>query len=352
MKKQIGLARIQVSTFMRRHYPTFLLHRLLKAPVNLKEHLSPTWVRIPESLQIDTTNYCVLKCEYCNVKEGGAFGIPRGVMPTRMVEYIIRYWGRFPEMKVIAPFVNGEPLLDKRMRYFFDYTELHSHAYNLLDTSGAVYKNRETLIHPNLKVVRFSISANSRETYRKVHGADLFDEALKTFWWLTDNKLPSQELQLHFMVTKHNEHEIDGWIERFDGYMRKIFPLHRMEGLQDDSEQSLGINKNFVIDSSSIKAWKQTRPLVVYPSGITERAPLPSYMTCQGMSFCVMWDGTLLHCSDAPPIYNYGNVRDTDMLEAWHRRNRARLTNPACIACNAKRPDWKKVIEKYVTSYE
>lgn len=312
------------------------------------ERLNPTWIHVPTSLQIDTHNYCNNKCIYCNVREGGAFNIPRGRMPTEMVEYIIRYWGKFREMRIIAPFMNGEPLLDKRMPRFFDLTAECSHAYNLLDTNGTVYENREMLLHPNLRVVRFTISANSRETYKKVHGVNLFSKALKTFWWFADHKAQSQRIQLHFIVTKNNEHEIEDWIERFKGYTRKIFPLHRMLGIQNASEQALGTRKDYIHSASSFEEWKQTRPLFIYPNDHRERNVIPKHKTCQGMSFAVQWDGTIMHCTDAPPTYNYGHCYETDMLTAWHLRNKARITNPACLACNAKRPDWKETLKKYV----
>jgi len=315
---------------------------------DLIEGLKPTWVRGPESLQIDTINYCTCKCEYCNVREGGPFNIPRGVMSTEMVEYIIRYWGKFREMRIIAPFMNGEPLLDKRMPQLFDLTQKCSYAYNLLDTNGTVYDNRKTLLHPNLRVVRFTISANTKETYKKVHGVNLFDKALKTFWWFIKHKDSSQRVQLHFIVTKNNEHEIENWIERFEGFTRKVFPLHRMPGIQDASEQALGTRNDYIHSHTSFEEWKETRPLFIYPNERRERNIIPKHKTCQGMSFAVQWDGTIMHCTDAPPLYNYGHCYEVDMLKAWRLRNRARLTNPACIACNAKRPDWKETLQKYV----
>lgn len=309
---------------------------------------TPTWIHCPESLQIDTLNYCSCSCEYCNVKNGGSFNIPRGKMPTEMVKYVIDYWGKFKEMKIIAPFVNGEPMLDERLFDICEYTTNHSHAFNLIDTNGTPYENRHLLLHPNLKLVRFTISANTPETYEKVHGRKLFDKALETFWWFDKNRLEHQNIVLHFIVTKNNEHEIEDWLERFDGFLRKVFPLHRMPGIQLNSEESLGLRKEFVQSTNSVKEWEITRPLLVFPNGKRKRDIVPKYQTCQGMSFAVMWDGTILHCTDAPPIYNYGKIPEVDMLEAWNKRNQSRRTNPACIACNAKRPDWETVLDKWI----
>lgn len=309
------------------------LRRLLKDLwVNVT---GPTWVRVPESLQIDTQNYCNLRCEYCNVKQNGSFKIPRGRMPTDMIKYIIRYWGRFREMRVIAPFVNGEPMLDTRLPDIFDYTQTHSYAYNLVDTNGTVYENRWLLVHPNLKIVRFTISANTFETYKQVHGVALFHKALATVEWFRKHRFPQQQIRFNYIVTKHNMDEIEGFIRRFKGFLITVFPLHRMPGIQLDSEQALGM-------------WREPRPITVFSDGTREVNVLRKWKTCQGMSFAVMWNGLILHCTDAPPKYNYGHVYDVDMLEAWHRRNKARVTNPACQACNAKRSDWKQVLQKWL----
>lgn len=265
-----------------------------------------------------------------------------------MIKYIIRYWGRFKEMELIAPFMNGDPLLDDRMLDIFDYTKLHSHAYNVIDTNGINYDNRNLMIHPNLKIVRFTVSAASRETYKKVHGVDQYDSVFKTLRWMEDNKLPETTMQFHFIVTKNNEHEIGDWIELFEGYKRKIFPLHRMEGIQEDSEEALGVSPEWVIDTSTPERWAATRPLFIDPNGRRYRDIIPKDRICQGMSFAVQWDGKIVHCTDAPTTYNYGHVYEVDMLYAWRLRNRARISNPACIACNSKRPDWGEITRKWI----
>jgi MoaA/NifB/PqqE/SkfB family radical SAM enzyme len=285
------------------------------------------------------------------VKDGGAFGIPRGKMPMEMIRFIIDYWGQFPEMKVIAPFMNGEPMLDERLPEIFDYTvEKAPHAYNLIATNGNIWANRENLVHPNLRIVRFTISANTPETYERVHGVDLFSDAIKTVEWFKENRFVNQRIEFHFIVTKNNENEIEPWIERYQGFMRKVFPLHRMDGIQEDSELSLGANTEYIIKTDTLENWKKTRPLQIYPDGVRRRARLDKRTTCQGMSFAVNWDGRIIHCTDAPPEYDYGHVYEKDMLDAWKERNIARINNPACIACNSKRPDWKEILEKYILS--
>jgi len=307
----------------------------------------PSWVYCPQDVQIDTHNYCNAKCEFCNVKDGGAYEIPRGRMEDWMLKYIIDYWADYPQMRNICPYVNGEPLMDDRLPWICDYS-LEKGKRVVVDTNGIEYKNREYLVHPNLIFLRFSICAVSRKTYEKVHGVDKLHDAMQTFNYVAKNRYPSQQIELHYMVTKNNEHEVEDYIKYFKGFKIKIFPLHRMPDIQLDSEKALGTDSQWIQDVSSQEAWEASRPLFIYPNGYRERQVMPKYKTCQGMAYAVAWDGTILHCTDAPIEYNYGKVPEVDMLEAWHKRNRARLENPACISCNARRPDWEEVLKKYV----
>jgi len=264
-----------------------------------------------------------------------------------MVKYIIDYWSHYPEMQWYAFFLDGEPLLDHRLPMFCDYATQHTKGKLLIDTNATNYAARERLIHPNLRQVRISLSAATRETYHKVHGADLYNKAVRTAKWFQENKHPTQKLSFHYMITKYNEHEINDFLEQWNGTLVKLFPLHQMPGIQENSENALTENPEWINTTENMKAWKQTRPIYVYPDGTRERRVMRSYMSCQGMSFCVQWNGLIRHCSDAPPEYNYGHIYDQDMLEAWHKRNRARATNPACTACNAKRPDWLRILRRY-----
>jgi len=340
------------------------------------EDRAPRWVQCPQDIQIDTHNYCssthepdeegVLQykytgCAFCNVKEGGAFKIPRGRMDDDLLKYIIDYWAtkRHLGTEYICPYVNGDPIIDDRLPWINQYS-MEKGLKVVVDTSGNVYKNREWLVHPNLTLLRFSISAITSETYEKVQGCPKFKEALDTFHYVADNKHPSQQLELHFMVNSYNEHEVDEYVEYFKGYKIKLFPLHEMPDIQLNSEAVLPSDKwRNKVDTQ--EEWEQSRPLFIYPNGRQERQIMRKSKTCQGMAYAVQWDGTILHCTDAPPDYAdsefyLGQVKadgsGTDMLEAWHQRNKQRIRHPGCIACNAKRNDWESTLKKYVLSPE
>jgi len=176
----------------------------------------------------------------------------------------------------------------------------------------------------------------------KIHGQPYYDQAISTLEWFLDNRLPEQRPMLHFIGDVNNIHELKDYIERWNGIYQRIFPLHRIHGVQLQSDNMPEIN--YWWD----EAKQPNRPLIVHPNGKMELEYLRPYETCQGTwSFSIAWNGLLIHCTDISYKYNYGHVYEKDMLEVWHQRNRAKRTHEACLKCNVKNPDWERIMDGY-----
>ena len=119
---------------------------------------SPMWVNSPESVQLDTQNKCNLDCVYCNVQK--RFHNPKGEMPLKTIKLITEYFTGY-DLWCIAPFMNGDPLLEERLPTILDLIS-DSGQSAVLDTNGTFTKNLGMLIHPSLKLVRFTISAYNK----------------------------------------------------------------------------------------------------------------------------------------------------------------------------------------------
>lgn len=289
----------------------------------------PIWVKHPVNIQLDTQNYCNLDCVYCNVK--ASYGEPRGIMSLKTMKQVLAYWhGKY--IWSVAPFMNGEPLLEKRLHCI--NTLIQSYGYDsIVDTNGSVYANRELLIHPNLKLIRFTISAATAETYTQVHGKPLFREALKTLFYVHRHKYPQQEIMIHFIECKKNHHELEQWKQLFRGFTRRIFSIHSSPLLKASEETKL----------------KYHPPIIIHRNGAVEIEWLKKTLPCQCWDILgISWDGKILQCVDYPSRYNYGSVGETDLQKAWDERNRNKLDNPACRDCNVKAPNWKRIMDKYV----
>lgn len=317
----------------------------------------PVWVRHPTNVQIDIHNYCNLwmngkGCIHCNVKPSGGWNLPRGWMPTGLIEYIIRYWST-RGVKSIAPYINTEPLMDKRLKWICDLTqECGMHVE--LDTNGTLYDNRNMLVHPAMKQVRITFSAMNSETYKIVHGADLYRDALATTEWFLKHKLPEQYPMLYFITDKYNIDELIPFIKKWRGKAHlTLFPLHEVDNIQTESVKTLPNDRGYwskLTKRITGDYPKQpNRCIDIYPSGYAKVRLFDDYTCCQGShSFSVAWTGELLHCTDIPYSYNYGHIQNRDMLRVWHERNVAKLFHPACKVCNVKSPKHDEILRKWL----
>ena len=324
----------------------------------------PVWVKHPTNVQIDIHNYCNLwqngkGCIHCNVKPSGGWNLPRGVMPFKMVKYVIEYWGKHG-CKSVAPYINTEPLLQEPLisegydlKDVCDLT-LKNNMHVEIDTNGTLYKNRKYLVHPANKQVRITLSATSRDVYETVHGADLFNDANKTIKWFLSHKLPSQYPMLYFITNKYNKHQLSEYIKKWFGKAHiTVFPLHEVDNIQTESEETKP-DDLFYWDKLTEKIvgnipHQRSRPIDIFPDGRTAVRYFGKSHPCQGShSFSVAWTGQLLHCTDIPYSFNYGDVYERDMLDVWHERNLSKIGHPACSVCNVKRPDHDEIMSKYL----
>lgn len=319
--------------------------------------LAPEWIKCPNNIQIDTHNYCNLwqkgkGCIHCNVKPSSNWNLKRGFMTTHTIKNIIDYWGKHG-CKSVAPYINGEPLLDNRLLQISTMAQ-NANMYVVIDTNGTLYDMREMLVHENNRQIRFSYSALTPEVYNVVHGAPLFKEATQTIEWFLKNRKPSQYPMIYFITNKHNMHELKPFVKKWRGKIHlTLYPLHEIGDLQPKSIENLPENidywENLTQQITGQYPKQPARPIDIYPDGTTKIRYFLRDHTCQGThSFSVSWMGDLLHCTDISYEYNYGNVYDNDMLEIWHIRNFVKMIHPACQLCNVKHPKHYEILARYM----
>lgn len=326
----------------------------------------PSWVHCPENIQIDTHNYCNLwmgegtGCIHCNVKPMKSpedkkrdWKLPRGRMPSEMIKYIIEYWSKHGA-KTIAPYINGEPMLDGRLPWICDVSRENKMRV-VVDTNATLFDRRKQLIHPSLAEVRMTVSAVTSETYKIVHGKDLFREANATVNWVLKNRLPNQYPLVYFITNEYNKSEIFDYIKKWKNKLHiVIFPLHEVTGIQKASDKARPKEVDYWGDLTKKITGSYPKqaysPIDIYPDGSRRTRYFCHYVACQGShSFSVSWNGLLLHCTDIPYKYNYGHIYDNDMLEVWHKRNLAKIDHPACSVCNVRNPRHDEILRRYLT---
>jgi len=136
-------------------------------------HRKPLWTVQPTCIQIDTHNFCNLACIHCNPQ--GCYIKDQKFLSMDTIRNVLQYFAeRHLPISYVRPFINGEPLLEKRLPQITKAVKQVLHCETHIYSNATVYENRHLLIDQNLDTVKFTVSAASPETYRKVHGKPLF----------------------------------------------------------------------------------------------------------------------------------------------------------------------------------
>jgi len=283
------------------------------------------------NLETDTHNYIAngLVSKNCNPQHAFAERRGRGYMPIDVMETVLRYFSdRGLDVDTICAFMNGEILLEHRLpdiTPLFDKYQPHAtvEAYS----NGTLYKNRDLLMNPHIDVIRFTISAASRETYRMMHGHDKFHDALNTLEWVTDHLLPNQRIILNYVLTGLNFHELPQWRKRFAQYTHDIRPLHF--SLDRATSAGLDAEQPLTWDDLIRQMWSTQ-----YAAGkLSEGRPCPNWH-----NLSITWEGDVLQCPDVSPVDGVIGRYDEDLLDLWQRKFQRAGRHPCCATCSQRMP--------------
>jgi len=317
------------------------------------------WTRFPQVIQIDTNNfcgpeYCGILCQYCYPQWKISQGRKQHMeMPLEIIELILKQAGKYGrrEMDLMDLFLNGDGLTEPRL------PEIHRLSKKYLPgvptqtfTNGILFENIDALM--SLDRMCFTISAHKKELYKRIHGGDGFDKALKPLSYVLENKKKEQLVEVHYIITKDNAKYIQNWWdffgENYPGAVRILSPLvasyDNFPSKNALGELTLDEQETLVIKTAGEKGRMWTRGL------IPDQKP------------CVLWDnmsidvgGAILQCCNwsPPEDVNYGNVYEMEkegytLKDAWTERLANKMRNSLCRSCNMKHSQWRKRLSRMV----
>lgn len=292
-------------------------------------HGHPKWTEAPISLQIDTQNGCNLKCTYCNTQNQyvkQAQSLSTETIQQVLDEVKANGW----KLSYVLLYMNGDGLSEPRLKDLAHRVKQTLGCKVVVYTNGTLCINQKLLITSDIDEVRFTISAATPETYYKVHGKDLFFQALSTLYAFTDYKFSNQRIFVNFVACQENVHELEKWKQLFSEYEQEVRPLHVSE-TQTQSRKD-GIDATPLASNKNLRKHRY--------SGFR---PCPCFCALQ-----IGVHGEIMHCCDADYKYNYGLVGEVSLKEAWAHKLLSGLNSEACKGCNLKDPNWKTLFKKYV----
>ncbi|HUU27755.1 MAG TPA: radical SAM/SPASM domain-containing protein [archaeon] len=253
--------------------------------------MMPPW---PKYIQIETTILCNSSCEFCHQR----------LVKRRPYFMKDQIWRRIIDQTrgrgiTYRPFLQNEPLVDRRLEEIVRYIRLDPTARVELNTNGGLLtpERGAELLEAGLDMVRFSIDGFSREVAEKMRPID-FGQAMEN----------AREF-IRMAGTASHPCSVE---------VRML-----------DCEITRGEQKEYLAYWNSLGARAKVVPLYNWPwSGQESCVPAPCPKIIQEMFFVV--DGkAVLCCWDSQERGVIGDVRESTVQEIWtgetNRRYRALL---------------------------
>jgi hypothetical protein len=233
-------------------------------------------------------------------------------------------------VREFRPFMNGDSLTmtgDELDAFLVLGRKYLPNARNVIYSNGADSLKAVMFLNSLLDEIHFTVSASTSETYKRIHGADRFNDVIRTFDMLI-NSWVSDKIYVHFIYNKLNEHELNEWRILFGRAKLHISPLH----YTDEQTTSLKIlDKENMVRGYELGSTANPRILYFWH-------PCNCYN-----NLAISWKGEFMQCPDVHYKYNYGKVGEVSIKEAWRKRADDMLNCEGCNSCNLKNRNQKFV---------
>jgi wyosine [tRNA(Phe)-imidazoG37] synthetase (radical SAM superfamily) len=147
--------------------------RLVDLSLNSVRTLTPPF---PRQIQIETSNLCNHRCSFCAITQ---MERRRAVMDKELFRRVAAEAYALGARE-IGLFAGAEPLTCKDLEEHVAYCRELGYEYQYISTNGSIGtpERYQRLVAAGLSSIKFSINAGTRESYRRVHGADDFEKVL------------------------------------------------------------------------------------------------------------------------------------------------------------------------------
>ncbi len=361
------LARGVFHVWRQRRYLTF--YKLFNIGlVNLQFKLkTERVVGHPYRMKIESTNICNTKCQLCPTGIG-LQGRPKGKMSLDEFKGLIKRVKRHLVSLDLSMW--GDPLIVPDICEMIRYA--HSkRIWTYISSNLHAYKPQradcEALVRSGLDMLTCSLHGASQQTYEIYQPGKSFDEAVAKVRHIvaTRDRLGAKTpvVQLNFVVTRHNEHEVDDFRQlAADLGCQAVFspPSMNMRFVGRDKHLvDLGLGEDLKLRKrrEHLKEWlPRNREYVLEPyQSILDGEYDGDQWNGSKIYNCdwpwrqsvINWDGQVVTCCGSfDPRYDMGNVNDTRFGKIWngkkyrmarrsfkHRLRVDQATDNPCATC-------------------
>ncbi len=170
----------------------------------------------PKEIFLDLTSFCNHSCVFC--------ANPMIKNKTTMQEEMVhRVFQEAYECGVtdIGLYATGESFLVRKLADYIAFAKNIGFSYLFITTNGALAtpERAKPVIDAGLDSIKFSISAGTRNTYKKIQGRDDFDLVLKNLRWISRYR-DEKKYDLKIFVTMVYTNETQSEVEMLESLVR------------------------------------------------------------------------------------------------------------------------------------
>lgn len=161
----------------------------------------------PKSINVELNNVCNHKCNFCAYqfmkRKAGNVDV------KNLEKWLIEAYKL--GTREIGLHSGAEPLASKYLEHFIRFSKKVGYEYTYFSTNGtlATKERIRRIIDSGIDSVKFSINAGTKEMYKKVHGKDQFDIAIKNLIEVSKYRKASKPyLAISFVETEQNKSTI------------------------------------------------------------------------------------------------------------------------------------------------
>jgi radical SAM protein with 4Fe4S-binding SPASM domain len=322
--------------------PNHTLKRFINASlIFFSQHIkSPYVFGLPESVFIEPTNMCNLKCPLCPTGSGN-MKRRKGFLSLKNFKQIIDEIGDYIYYLTLTTY--GEPFLNKDILEMIYYAKQKKLVVSILINAQLINKfYAAVIVAAGLDNIVISMDGTCQTSYEKYRvGGELYKviEAIKLIREERErqnSELPSIHIQ--FIVMKHNENEIKEINDLVKGlkadklFFKKLCNLNGFPGHLKDM-------KSYIPNNPDYNAYKIERNSIKWNTSKQDK----NWCDLAWNYPAINWDGSLSPCCfDCESYFNLGNVFASSFKKVWNnnkfislRRNllRDKSSIPICSKC-------------------
>lgn len=293
-------------------------------------------------LLIELSNICNHRCLFC---ANSKMTRKKGFIDKNFLKRILNE-AYEAGAREVGFYATGEPLVNKNLAEYIRIAKTIGFSYVYLTTNGALAtKDKiEELIAAGIDSMKFSINAGTRESYRKIHGKDDFEQVIVNFQYIDEyRKKYNKNIKLYVscILNKINESEKNILQNILKGYADEIIFINVMNvgGMMYELNNRLTLD----VDTNTIRP---KLPCSLLFDSVT--------ITYEGyMSAC---------CTDFQNYLIVADLNKVSLLEGWNgkvfqelrrRHLKKNITGTLCYNCIFNKNDKIYPLqEEYASIYE